>query len=352
MAKRGGVFDIIISKDEYMQPEQRAVPVKLADSSTVDPDELVECPYDKVHRIRVSRFPFHLMKCRKNYVGKEMFTCPFNARHLVPQPEARHHVANCPDKACIERDMALQEGYDSHTTYCKGYTKVPYYNNDEEYHHPPTENWDDDLAMDNREREYWQSRREGQNGNHLPQPKGRGAPRAVGNYQPEMRLPRQPAQAAAIAQQLHQQLQQQQRHQPQPQPGLPPQSQPRVSPPTTNTTADRTAGPTPVTTKKQINTAGLGRGQFRGRVMAANLWGSQPQPAASQPVTGGPRPGGMAASPGGLQNKSSIPNGVQDFPPLSASLPPRVGLGRVLGRGAVMATPPSLHPGGLQNGSM
>ena len=30
-----------------------------------DVDELVECPYDPLHMIRVSRFPYHLIKCAK-----------------------------------------------------------------------------------------------------------------------------------------------------------------------------------------------------------------------------------------------------------------------------------------------
>ena len=65
MAGRRSVFDTIMSKEEYMQPEQKAVPIKLAAASMQDPDELIECPYDKVHRIRLSRFPMHLLKCRK-----------------------------------------------------------------------------------------------------------------------------------------------------------------------------------------------------------------------------------------------------------------------------------------------
>lgn len=30
-----------------------------------DPNRLVQCPYDKNHQIRASRFPFHVLKCRK-----------------------------------------------------------------------------------------------------------------------------------------------------------------------------------------------------------------------------------------------------------------------------------------------
>jgi len=30
-----------------------------------DPNRIVQCPYDKNHQIRASRFPFHVLKCRK-----------------------------------------------------------------------------------------------------------------------------------------------------------------------------------------------------------------------------------------------------------------------------------------------
>lgn len=30
-----------------------------------DPEEMVPCPYDKVHMIRAKRMQYHLMKCRK-----------------------------------------------------------------------------------------------------------------------------------------------------------------------------------------------------------------------------------------------------------------------------------------------
>ena len=34
-----------------------------------DPNELLICPYDAVHRVAAKRFPYHLQKCRK--VGDE-----------------------------------------------------------------------------------------------------------------------------------------------------------------------------------------------------------------------------------------------------------------------------------------
>ncbi|CAM4677794.1 unnamed protein product, partial [Lepidochelys olivacea] len=31
----------------------------------LDPERLIQCPYDKYHRIRACWFPYHLIKCRK-----------------------------------------------------------------------------------------------------------------------------------------------------------------------------------------------------------------------------------------------------------------------------------------------
>lgn len=30
-----------------------------------DPEKLLQCPFDKNHKIRSSRFPYHIIKCRK-----------------------------------------------------------------------------------------------------------------------------------------------------------------------------------------------------------------------------------------------------------------------------------------------
>ncbi|XP_053868364.1 gametocyte-specific factor 1-like isoform X1 [Malaclemys terrapin pileata] len=76
----------------------------------LDPERLIQCPYDKSHQIRACRFPYHLIKCRKNHpdVAKQLATCPFNARHQVPRAEIGHHISSCDDKSCIEQDIVSQ----------------------------------------------------------------------------------------------------------------------------------------------------------------------------------------------------------------------------------------------------
>uniref|UniRef100_A0A3B5B8D1 Gametocyte-specific factor 1-like n=1 Tax=Stegastes partitus TaxID=144197 RepID=A0A3B5B8D1_9TELE len=65
-----------------------------------DPDKLQQCPYDKNHQIRACRFPYHLIKCRKNHpkLARELKTCPYNARHLVHKHELAHHTETCENR--------------------------------------------------------------------------------------------------------------------------------------------------------------------------------------------------------------------------------------------------------------
>ncbi|XP_055067359.1 gametocyte-specific factor 1 [Misgurnus anguillicaudatus] len=76
-----------------------------------NPDKLLLCPYDPNHLIRACRFPYHLIKCRKNHpelVG-ELWTCPFNARHLMKKHELSHHISTCLDR-CSVNDTYIDNG--------------------------------------------------------------------------------------------------------------------------------------------------------------------------------------------------------------------------------------------------
>lgn len=109
-----------------------------------DAEELLECPYDRVHMVRAKRFQYHLMKCRNNYTGREYVSCPFNAKHEMPKPELRHHLITCPDKALLEPELkyaARREKEDG--TLFKGCTDTPAYNN---FEIPCTEDWDEEAA--------------------------------------------------------------------------------------------------------------------------------------------------------------------------------------------------------------
>uniref|UniRef100_A0A6G1RPW5 Gametocyte specific factor 1-like n=1 Tax=Hypotaenidia okinawae TaxID=2861861 RepID=A0A6G1RPW5_9GRUI len=80
----------------------------------MEPGALVQCPYDKSHQVRVSRLPYHLVKCQQNnpQLARKLATCPFNARHRVPQAELRSHITSCPDKCQpdVPHEMAAPLG--------------------------------------------------------------------------------------------------------------------------------------------------------------------------------------------------------------------------------------------------
>ncbi|KAK3086609.1 hypothetical protein FSP39_021001 [Pinctada imbricata] len=117
----------------------------MAQYNIPDPEDLIPCPYDKVHMVRAKRMQYHLMKCRKNYVGREYATCPFNARHEMPKPELRYHIVNCPDKAMIEPNMAYEKAKrDGEGTMFKGCTDVPVYDN---FVPQCEENWDEEIPI-------------------------------------------------------------------------------------------------------------------------------------------------------------------------------------------------------------
>ncbi|XP_056612663.1 gametocyte-specific factor 1 [Triplophysa dalaica] len=79
-----------------------------------NPDKLLLCPYDPSHLIRACRFPYHLIKCRKNHpelIG-ELWTCPFNARHLMRKDELSHHISTCLDRCSVNETYVENDKID------------------------------------------------------------------------------------------------------------------------------------------------------------------------------------------------------------------------------------------------
>nr|KAF6452481.1 gametocyte specific factor 1 [Molossus molossus] len=85
---------------------------------SLDPEKLLQCPYDKNHQIRACRFPYHLIKCRK-----------------VPRTEISHHISSCDDKSCIEQDIVNQTRNLGQETLAESTWQCP----------PCDEDWDKDL---------------------------------------------------------------------------------------------------------------------------------------------------------------------------------------------------------------
>eukprot|EP00800_Vazella_pourtalesii_P018801 TRINITY_DN6161_c0_g1_i3.p1 TRINITY_DN6161_c0_g1~~TRINITY_DN6161_c0_g1_i3.p1 ORF type:complete len:627 (-),score=148.32 TRINITY_DN6161_c0_g1_i3:88-1968(-) len=110
----------------------------------MDPEELVVCPYDPVHRVAAKKLPYHINKCRKHYDQHgEYKTCPFNARHIIPAPEFQYHMETCDAKGAIDMEIAFEQSKHEVSTTTKGCTDIPPMPN---WQKPvQTENWDDDA---------------------------------------------------------------------------------------------------------------------------------------------------------------------------------------------------------------
>ncbi|CAC5402741.1 unnamed protein product [Mytilus coruscus] len=140
-----------------------------------DPEQLMECPYNKSHRVAAKRFQNHLMKCRmvsneptrytdsrgtlldliftdnercgsnfRNNPGRGFATCPFNATHEMHKSKLRKHIENCPDKAMLEPVLSY-ERFKIH-----GCTDLPKYD-DESQSRRSAENWDEEIPDNPRE---------------------------------------------------------------------------------------------------------------------------------------------------------------------------------------------------------
>ncbi|XP_062850289.1 gametocyte-specific factor 1 isoform X2 [Trichomycterus rosablanca] len=81
------------------------------DEDNCNPDKLLQCPYDPNHKIRACRLPYHLIKCRKNnpQLASELWTCPFNACHLMPKYELSEHMSSCMYRCSVNTDYVLVE---------------------------------------------------------------------------------------------------------------------------------------------------------------------------------------------------------------------------------------------------
>ncbi|KAM9342219.1 gametocyte-specific factor 1 [Pholidichthys leucotaenia] len=104
------------------------------DKKRDEEDEIVLCPYDKNHKIRQLRLPYHLIKCGKNHpkLARELKTCPYNACHLIPKQEMAHHTRTC-------KDRGPEEGQEGVKEVCKWHVPVSTWKNPDQ-----TEDWDQD----------------------------------------------------------------------------------------------------------------------------------------------------------------------------------------------------------------
>ncbi|XP_043245630.1 uncharacterized protein LOC122393535 [Amphibalanus amphitrite] len=67
------------------------------------------CPFNPAHQ--VTDMQKHLTRCSSYNKDVRVKLCPFNATHWIKEPEFRHHLDRCPDKAPIDRAvLAMKAG--------------------------------------------------------------------------------------------------------------------------------------------------------------------------------------------------------------------------------------------------
>uniref|UniRef100_K1S3X9 Gametocyte-specific factor 1 n=1 Tax=Magallana gigas TaxID=29159 RepID=K1S3X9_MAGGI len=115
------------------------VKITMAQYKVLDPEQEIPCPYNRCEMIRAKRMPYHLIKCRR----AKFASCPLNAIHVVPKPELRYHIENCPDKPRIEQDLSyeIQKEKGSTGTLFQGCVDLPEY-------HQITVNSEDDWEKE------------------------------------------------------------------------------------------------------------------------------------------------------------------------------------------------------------
>lgn len=84
-----------------MEDEEQVTydPTKLP---AVQPDKYTRCPYFPEHELRVSRLPYHLIKCQNNPDAPRLLACPYNYLHRVKPEEQREHMLTCEDKVMVK----------------------------------------------------------------------------------------------------------------------------------------------------------------------------------------------------------------------------------------------------------
>lgn len=61
-------------------------------------DEYVKCPYFPEHELRRSRLPYHLQKCQNNPRAPNLVACPYNFMHRVRIEDREDHLIFCEDR--------------------------------------------------------------------------------------------------------------------------------------------------------------------------------------------------------------------------------------------------------------
>ncbi|XP_046753160.1 gametocyte-specific factor 1-like [Diprion similis] len=76
--------------------------LRIMNTASIYSDPVVSCPYDKYHRIALSKIQMHIVKCEKNFPKGYKQTCPYDATHRLFEHELTDHIQNCPKRMVLE----------------------------------------------------------------------------------------------------------------------------------------------------------------------------------------------------------------------------------------------------------
>lgn len=62
-------------------------------------EKLVECPFNKSHKVKANYLQFHIVRCMKQY--PTYTACPYNACHRVDKKDLAKHMSTCPDQHLV-----------------------------------------------------------------------------------------------------------------------------------------------------------------------------------------------------------------------------------------------------------
>ncbi|EDW72430.1 uncharacterized protein Dwil_GK20915 [Drosophila willistoni] len=69
---------------------------------SMNPRDIVQCPYNKAHTMLRKKLQQHVMKCKETYKDEiELLVCPFNKTHLLPAADFHQHTKSCEDRKII-----------------------------------------------------------------------------------------------------------------------------------------------------------------------------------------------------------------------------------------------------------
>lgn len=93
-------MDVLSINEEAEEEEQTAFDATKLPA--VQPDKYTKCPYFPEHELRVSRLPYHLLKCQNAPNAPKLLACPYNYLHRVKPEDQREHILVCEDRAMVK----------------------------------------------------------------------------------------------------------------------------------------------------------------------------------------------------------------------------------------------------------